>query len=214
LVSVSIPYESGGRIGQKTRTRRALIDVARTLVAKGLTPTVDDAAAAAGVSRATAYRYFPNQRALLVAAHPEIATASLLPPDAPEDPAVRLALAADAFIALVAEVEPALRTMLRVSLESAVPDQVPGLLRQGRSIGWLEEALSPLRGHIAPEALRRLVLAIRSATGIEARVWLMDVAGLSSAEAMAVMGWSARALFRAALAEHEETAEAEKRDLT
>lgn len=53
-----------------------------------------------------------------------------------------------------------------------------------------------------PEAaLRRLVLAIRAACGIEALVWLTDIGGLSREEAVEVMRWSARALFRSAVAE-------------
>jgi hypothetical protein len=55
-------------------------------------------------------------------------------------------------------------------------------LRKGRAIGWIEEALRPLHGRLSPKELRRLVLAVRSATGIEARVWLTDIAGLSSQE--------------------------------
>ena len=38
------------------------------------------------ISRTTAYRYFPNKRALLVAAHPEIAATSMLPANPPQDP--------------------------------------------------------------------------------------------------------------------------------
>jgi hypothetical protein len=49
--------------------------------------------------------------------------------------------------------------------------------------------------------LRRLVLAVRSATGIEALVWLTDIAGLSRPEAVELMRWSARALLRSALAD-------------
>ena len=44
-------------------------------------------------------------------------------------------------------------------------------------IGWLEEALEPLQGELSRAELRRLVLAIRSACGIEALVWLTDVGG-------------------------------------
>ena len=91
---MSIAYEAGGRTAQKQRTRTALIDAARALVAGGTTPTVEDAAAAASISRATAYRYFPSQWALLVAAHPSLDNFSLLPPDAPaDDVAARLELA-------------------------------------------------------------------------------------------------------------------------
>ena len=191
-------YEATGRTGQKQRTRRALVDAARALVAAGETPTVEDAAQEAGISRTTAYRYFPNQRALLVTAHPEIVAPSLLPPEASDDPGDRLDAVITAFTQLVAETEPQQRTMLRLSLEADAPE---GLLRQGRAIAWITEALEPLRSTMAEDDLQRLVLAIRSATGIEARVWLTDVAGLSSTEATELMRWSARALYDAAVAD-------------
>ena len=46
-----------------------------------------------------------------------------------------------------------------------------------------------------------MVLAIRSATGIEALVWLVDVAGLSRKEAAKQMQWTAATLYRNALDE-------------
>jgi hypothetical protein len=49
--------------------------------------------------------------------------------------------------------------------------------------------------------IRRLALAIRSAAGIEALVWLTDIGGLSRREAVRVMRGSARALLRSALAD-------------
>jgi AcrR family transcriptional regulator len=144
MMGTSIPYEAIGRTQQKRRTRTALIDAVRELVAQGIEPTVDDAAAAS-ISRTTAYRYFPNQRALLVAAHPETEARSLLAPDAPEDPATRLDLVIEAFTRLLVDTEPLLRPMLRLSLEVDAAGRSQLLLRQGRVIGWIEEALAPLR---------------------------------------------------------------------
>jgi AcrR family transcriptional regulator len=198
---MSTPYELVGRTQQKSRTRAALVAAARTLVARGLTPTVEDAAAAASISRTTAYRYFPNQRALLVAAHPETEAASLLPVDVGDDPEARLDAVVEAFTQLIADSEPQQRTMLRLSLEPDAPRREPGLLRQGRAIGWITEALAPLRGQLPDADLDRLVLAIRSAIGIEARVWLIDVAGLSPTGATELMRWSAKALYRATVRE-------------
>ena len=86
MIGMSTGYELGGRTLQKQRTREAMVAAARDLVARGLTPTVEEAAEEASISRATAYRYFPNQRSLLVAAHPEIEPDPLLPADAPDDP--------------------------------------------------------------------------------------------------------------------------------
>ncbi len=198
---MSIPYELVGRISQKQRTRDALVTAARELVEQGATPTIEEAAAAASISRTTAYRYFPNQRALLVAAHPEMEARSLLPPDPPDDPAARLDAVIDAFTGLIVDTEPQQRTMLRLSLEPSATRHGDLLLRQGRAVGWIEEALAPLRTQMSKPELHRLVLAIRSATGIEALVWLTDVAGLSRDDAVATQRWSARAMLRSALAE-------------
>ncbi|MCY7300868.1 MAG: hypothetical protein LH616_16880, partial [Ilumatobacteraceae bacterium] len=71
-------------------------------------------------------------------------------------------------------------------------------LRQGRAIGWIGEALAPLQGELTAAEVHRLVLAIRATIGIEALIWLTDVAGLSRAEATDLMAWSARALLHAA----------------
>jgi AcrR family transcriptional regulator len=196
-----MPSDEAGRINQKRRTRDALIAAARTLVARGVSPTVEQAAAAAGVSRTTAYRYFPNQHGLLAAAHPETGAVSLLPDDASDDPRARLDAVVDAYMRMIADTEAQQRTMLRLSLE-ATPDERRALpLRQGRAIRWIDEALNPLRGQVPDKDVRRLVLAVRATTGIEALVWLTDIAGLSRDEAAALMRWSARALFDQTVAE-------------
>jgi AcrR family transcriptional regulator len=200
-MGMSIPYELTGRKDQKARTREALIASTRQLLTGGLTPTVEQAAAAASISRTTAYRYFPNQRSLLVAAHPETEASSLLGESPPGDGETRFAAAVEALTDLVVETEPALRSMLRLSLEPDAGQRDDLLLRQGRAIGWLQEALAPLRDRLADAAMRRLVLATRAACGIEALVWLTDVAGLSREEAVEVMRWSARALLERALSE-------------
>ncbi len=198
---MSIAYELNGRTAQKQRTRDALIAAARELVAQGLTPTVDAASEAASISRTTAYRYFPNQRALLAAAHPETAANSLLPADAPDDVAARLDLVVASFTRMIRDTEPQQRTMLRLSLEADPVEHSQLPLRQGRAIKWIEEALAPLQAKLSTSELHRLAIAIRSATGIEALVWLVDVAGLSRDEANDLMRWSARALLDAALAD-------------
>jgi AcrR family transcriptional regulator len=198
---MSTGYEEVGRTAQKQRTRDALVGAARDLVAGGHSPTVEEAAEAAAISRTTAYRYFPNQRALLAAAHPETAAVSLLPRNPPADPEERVALVVRNFTRLIGETEQQQRTMLRLSLERDGDKPLDLPLRQGRVIGWLTEALEPARPQLGEAALRRLVLAIRSATGIEALVWLVDVAGLSRREAVNTMRWTANALYRAAMAE-------------
>src|SRR5437660_7637760 len=60
-----VSRQDEGRINQKQRTRRAIVEAAAELVRENRTPTVADAAERALVSRATAYRYFPSQQSLL-----------------------------------------------------------------------------------------------------------------------------------------------------
>ncbi|MCU1501810.1 MAG: transcriptional regulator, TetR family [Ilumatobacteraceae bacterium] len=198
MKAMSTPYEVTGRATQKTRTRNALVAAARDLVADGVTPTVEDAAAAACVSRTTAYRYFPNKRALLLAAHPEIAATSMLPVDPPSDPAGRLEAVVRNFSAMILDTEAQQRTMLRLSLETNAAERETLPLRQGRAIGWIAEALDVLRGNLSDAQLHQLVLSIRATIGIEAIVWLVDIAGLSRDDAVALTHWSAQALLRQA----------------
>jgi AcrR family transcriptional regulator len=193
---MAIPYEATGRVDQKARTRRALVDAARELLARGMTPQVDDAAEAAGISRTTAYRYFANQRALLLAAQPEIQPDTLLDGDAPRELGPRL----DAFMAAFTRYnftwEPQLRAALRLSLDPD-PPAGPPVLRQGRAIGWIEDALAPLRDADPDRDLRELAVAIRSATGIEALIWLRDVAGQTREQAAETVRRTAHALVAA-----------------
>lgn len=202
---MSTPYELTGRSRQKQRTRDALVAAARDLVAQGgAAPTVEAAAEAASVSRTTAYRYFPTQKALLVAAHPETTASSLVPDDAGDDPEARLLGAVDAFIRIVVGTEHQQRTMLRLSLDPEISNEsMP--LRQGRAISWFEEALAPLRLRITDAVIHRLALSVRSAVGIESLVWLTDIAGLTREEAAELMRCSARALLLQALADADRT---------
>jgi AcrR family transcriptional regulator len=194
---MSTAYEEVGRVRQKRRTRDALVTAARDLVSEGDTPTVESAAERAGVSRTTAYRYFPTQADLLATAHPEIVTTTLLPEHAPADVAERVEIVVARVTDMVLDTEPQQRTMLRLSLAPGVQrDEL--LLRQGRAIAWLEDALGPLVDELGGDAIHRLAIAMRSAIGIESFVWLTDVAGLSNSAAVDTMRWAARSLLEAA----------------
>lgn len=201
MMGMSIPYELQGRTQQKARTRGALVEAARALLADGMTPTVEQAAERAAIARTTAYRYFPNQSALLLATYPELDAPSLLGDDPPSDAATRLEVVSQEITRQVLDHEPELRAALRVSLEAGVLKGDPLALRQGRAIRWIEDALAPLREQMPEPELRRLVLAIRVTIGIEALVWLTDIGKLSRREAVATMRWSARTLLRSALEE-------------
>lgn len=198
---MSISYEDSGRQNQKARTRAALVDAARELLTGGTTPTVEEAAERAAISRATAYRYFSSQQELLVAAHPEIATESLLGPEPPEDLEARLDKVVTGLAEIFLRSEQSYRTMLRLSLEPEIEGRRQLALRKGMRYRWIEDALEPLGERLPDEERRRLVHAISTAVGIEALSTLVDLGGLSREDAVEVMRWSARSLLRAALAD-------------
>jgi AcrR family transcriptional regulator len=187
-------YESTGRTSQKRRTRDLLVRTVRELIGEGREPTVDDVAAASGVSRTTTYRYFPTREALVLAAFPETEATSLVD-DSVTDVRDRLAAALDGQFRILREWEPQLRASLRASLAPAADKPV---LRGGRAIGWFEDALAPLAG---THDIHQLAVAIRAVAGIEPYVWLTDVAGLAPDEAVATMRRTATTLLEAALDE-------------
>ncbi len=200
MMSTSIPYTATGRTGQKARTEAAMITAARQLLAEGITPTVEQAAERAGLSRATAYRYFLNQQLLMAAAHPETERSSLLPPDPPDDPVERVELVATEIMRITIDTEAELRAMLRFSLDPArIGQDLP--LRRGRRAQWFEDALAPLRSALGARRHRRLVLGVAAAVGIEAFVWLTDMAGLSRPDAAELLITTARSLTEASKAD-------------
>jgi AcrR family transcriptional regulator len=199
-MDMTVPYERIGRVNQKARTREALITATRELLAQGITPTMEGAAAAASISRTTAYRYFPNLRALLVATYPHIEERSLLGPEPPPDPLARLEIVAEDQARRILTYEPEMRTVLRLSLESDSTDRPQLPMHRGLRIGWIEDALAPLRTQMPEHELQRLIYGIGATLGIEAFVWLTDIAQLPPEEAVAIMRTNASGLLRAALA--------------
>ena len=198
---MTVPYELTGRANQKGRTRDALIAATRELLAQGVIPTMEAAAVAAAISRTTAYRYFPNLRALLVAAYPHADEQSLLGSDPPRDPLARLQIVAENHTRRILEYEPEMRAVLRLSLEDGSTDG-PGLpMHRGLRTVWIEDALAPLKGQMAADKLRLLAQGIGATLGIEAFVWLTDVARLSREDAAATLRSNASRLLRAAIAE-------------
>jgi AcrR family transcriptional regulator len=197
--------QATGRVNQKARTRQAIVRAAGALLARGEKPTLDDIAAEARVSRATAYRYFPGLDALLSEAAVDLlvpAADELFGPGAPADAFERLALVDEAFDKACREREAALRLMLARALERSVTggtDEAP--LRQNRRVPLIEEALAPLEPRLGRARFVRLAQALAMVVGTEGFIALTDVVGLDRDEAERVRRWALDALVAAALKE-------------
>ncbi|MEV5843112.1 TetR family transcriptional regulator [Streptomyces sp. NPDC051985] len=198
-----------GRRNQKLRTRRALLDAAAELLREGHPVTIADAAEAARVSTATAYRYFSSPQELLRETR-TLMRAPDLTADLPADPAGRV----DAIVSRVADMqlanEPAWRAMLSASLERSLkqggdgPEEDEFPVRSRNRLDLTRTALAPLTDALPPAALRRLTMALTLVYGVESLVSTRDVCELEAAEAKEVMRWAARSLLDSALREETE----------
>ena len=112
---MSTDYLETGRSRQKQRTRDQLLASARKLIESGDTPGVEAVAEASGISRTTAYRYFPTQADLLAAAFPETAATSMLPSPPPSTASDRVDVVVAAIVDVVERTEHQQRAMLRLS---------------------------------------------------------------------------------------------------
>jgi AcrR family transcriptional regulator len=193
-----------GRLNQKRRTRRALIEAASNLVRAGQQPSVAEAAEAALVSKATAYRYFPTQHSLLLevgfeAMHPS--ARSLLEGAAEDDPQARFETVLRAVYGYMTAEEALFRTMMKVTqerwLESADRAEPDPVVREGRRMEHIDAVIEPLRNELDSEALARLRCGLALVFGIEPIAILKDVCGLDSAEALEVLQWVGKTLIAA-----------------
>lgn len=193
------PPSMTGRVRQKERTRNALLAATRVLLAKGVLPTVEQAAEHAGVSRATAYRYFVNQRALLSAVHPEVVRDSLLPPGPPADPVERVRIVATEVMRIVVENQAELRASLRLALGSHDEAEQPPPMRRGRRYGWFLDALQTDELRLSRQLRRRLALQLAATVGIEPMIWLTDMGEVPAKDAAQMLIANAEAVIRDAL---------------
>lgn len=192
-----------GRLNQKRRTRKDLLEAAFRLLEKGEKPTLEEVADEALVSRATAYRYFQNVEALLNEAALDVAVPEaneLFGDQTPRDPLTRLERLEDALQRMLVENEAALRLLLANAIAQRIgadPD-ADAPMRQDRRTPLIEAALAPAREQFAPSDFERLKAALALILGAEAMVVFRDALQLGEDEARQVKRWMIGALVAAA----------------
>ena len=202
-VTTGQEVRSGGREAQKRRTRAVIVAAARELVAAGRTPSIDEIAAAADVSRRTIYLHFPTlDHLLLDAASGLLAEATVderlaAAEERGEDAVART----DALARGLAETAPSALPLGRKLIALTVDSPAGSVRRGSRRTSWVERALAPVRDELAPERYERLVSALCVVLGWEAMVVLRDIRGLDADDEEFTLRWAARALVHAALDE-------------
>jgi AcrR family transcriptional regulator len=192
--------------GPRARTRKLMLETAVALMQAGQTPSVSDVAEAAEVSRATAYRYFPSQAALVHA----VVDAGLGPilqwRSDSDDAETRVRDLLAISMPRIAEFEATFRAALKLSLEQWAHRRAGTLgneppFKRGHRLEVLQTAIAPLRDSLGEARFQRLAQALSLSYGLEVLLVLEDMWGLGFDEAQAVAQWTASALVRAAIAE-------------
>jgi AcrR family transcriptional regulator len=197
---------AGERTDQKQRTRQDLLQAAARLMKEGRVPKLAEVAEEAMVSRATAYRYFSSEQALITEAalHGQTPTAEDLSlDDRVLDPEKRLLQANAVMHDFIWGNQMQMRLILARLLDQAAgaangPQEIR---RQNRRTGFIQKALAPVRDRFDKATYRKLCAALALVFGTESMVVFSDVLQIEEAEAREVENWMVRVLTQAALLE-------------
>lgn len=198
----TLPGVAGGQA--RGRTFRLLLDEARRLVRSGRIPSVPEVAHSAGVSRATAYRYFPSRGKLIGALVAEaLAPVREYVPREGDDGLARLNILIDKTYPRFRKYEAPMRAALKLALEHKALE-LAGLLeeepfRRGQRREILRLATEPLKRRLQKADYDRLLNALSVVYGIEPFIVLKDICGASDRETEAVVRWMMEALVSHAL---------------
>ncbi|MDQ9172242.1 TetR family transcriptional regulator [Oxalobacteraceae bacterium R-40] len=192
-----------GRINQKQRTYQALLDAALDLADMGRQPTLQEVAGKAGVSRATAYRYFSSADAMIREAYfgrAAIPLEEFVPPGT--EPIEAIGRAAKVMNSLLLKDEAGIHIVERAFMQAWLDKPAEdSFLRMGRRMNYIDPILDSLSGHLNKAARKRLRTVLSMVIGTEAVLAMRDVAGASEEESIAAGMWAAQALLRQALME-------------
>jgi AcrR family transcriptional regulator len=192
--------------GPAARTRKLMLETTMRLMQSGITPSVTDVAEAAGLSRATAYRYFPSQAALVHAAVGEGLGPILQWQSDSTDAEERIVDLLDTSMPRIREYEATFKASLKLSLEQWARSQSDTLgeeplFKRGHRVAMLQYALAPLKGKLPRKEFLRLAKALSLVYGLEVLLVLKDIWGAGEKETRQIAEWTARALVNAAMAE-------------
>ena len=192
--------------GPRARTRKLMLETATRLMQSGVTPSVSEVAEAAEVSRATAYRYFPSQAALVHAVVDEALGPILDWSSKDADARTRVADLFRTALPRIDEFEATFKAALKLSLDQWAQRQAGTLgaepqFTRGHRIDLLRDATAPLAATLTEPARDRLSQALSLVFGVEVLIVLKDIWGLTANEAQSVAEWAATALVDTAVAE-------------
>jgi AcrR family transcriptional regulator len=194
--------------GPRARTKRIMLDAAMRLMQEGLIPSVTDVAEEAQVSRATAYRYYPTQAALIQATVDEALGPILAWQSESTDPGQRMGELLTFAYPRMEMYEAPLKAALRLALDQWARGHAGRMggetaMTRGHRIGLLASAIAPLKKSLGRRQFERLSQALSLIFGTEAFVVLKDIWGLDGKQAEDVALWTCNVLIRSAVEERD-----------
>jgi len=196
-----------GRIKQKLRTRKALVGAAWELLRQGQQPTIEEVADRAMISRATAYRYFPNRERLLIEAvfsRESVSSENVLARIDKNSPVERVARVQEYIYDLIIKNETLYRSLLRACQEEWMSNKDRFVLRGDQRLELLESALQSMREKLPEKEFEKLVLALAAMVSVESYVALRDVCQVSKSRSREIMNWAVRKMVAAVLSKDME----------
>jgi AcrR family transcriptional regulator len=200
--------------GPRARTYRLLLGEAMSMVKGGRVPSVAEVAVRTGVSRATAYRYFPSRSKLISAVIGEGLAPVRNTRTVARDGPLALRELFEKTFPLFKENERHMRAALQLALEHESLERA-GLLeeevfRRGHRRDILARAAQPMRATLGPAGYERLLKSLSVIYGIEIYVVLKDIWGASDREVEALARWMLEAIVATALAQARPAPRAKK----
>ncbi|CAI2116028.1 Uncharacterised protein [Serratia fonticola] len=182
----------------RAKTRSLLLACAMELYDGGVFPSITELAAHAQVSRATAYRYFPTQSALISAVVAKSLGPILEWQPQDNDALKRIHQLLAFAYPQMEQHEGALRAALQLSLQQWA-NATPGeKFVRGNRKRLLKLAVEPLQNKLPADALQRVIHAFSLIYGSEVFLVLKDIWGLELDDIQDVTQWMAKAIIRQA----------------
>ncbi|APC13088.1 MULTISPECIES: TetR/AcrR family transcriptional regulator [Providencia] len=194
--------------GTRKRTYVLLVTTALDLFEKGAMPSVSELALEAGVSRATAYRYFPTQTDLITA----VVNESLGPILTWRPQSVKTEERIDELLTYafprMFEHEGVLRAALQASLQQWAQGRSTPLsikdkrLERGNRKDILTMVTSPMKSEFPQEIIDKVIRAFSVIYGSEIFLVLKDIWKMEDSQVTELAQWMAKAIMNQAVADN------------
>lgn len=195
--------------GTRKRTYVLLVTTALDLFEKGAMPSVSELAQEAGVSRATAYRYFPTQSDLITATVNESLGPILTWRPQSEKTEERIDELLSYAFPRMFEHEGALRAALQASLQQWAQNRSVPLgtkdkrLERGNRKDILTMVTSPMKADYPQDIIDKVIRAFSVIYGSEIFLVLKDIWKMEDSQVTELAQWIAKAIMNQAMADNE-----------